>query len=74
MPAKTCALVERLQTIADPRRQNENLTHPLVDLLSVGFCGVLGGCEDCVESAEGAKGNAEVFRTFLELPPRDSIP
>jgi hypothetical protein len=46
MPTKTCALVERLQTIADPRRQGENLKHPLVDVIIVGFCGVLAGCED----------------------------
>ena len=30
MPALTCALVEKLETIADPRRQCENLKHPLV--------------------------------------------
>jgi predicted transposase YbfD/YdcC len=61
-------LVERLQTIADPRRQGENLKHPLVDVILVGFCGVLAGCEDFVEIAEWAKGNEEFFRTFLELP------
>jgi hypothetical protein len=33
MPAKTCALVERLQTIPDPRRQSENLKQPLVDII-----------------------------------------
>jgi hypothetical protein len=69
MPAKTCALVERLQTIADPRRQGENLKHPLVDIIILGFCGVLAGCEDFVEIAEWAKVHAEVFGTFLELPP-----
>jgi predicted transposase YbfD/YdcC len=68
MPAKTCALVERLQTIADPRRQGENLKHPLVDLIILGFCGVLAGCEDFVEIAEWAKVHEEVFGTFLELP------
>jgi DDE_Tnp_1-associated len=68
VPTKTCALVERLQTIADPRRQGENLKHPLVDVIIVGFCGVLAGCEDFVEIAEWAKGNEEFFRTFLELP------
>src|SRR5215470_19081765 len=68
MPRKSCALVERLQTIADPRRQGENLKHPLVDVLIVGFCGVLAGCEDFVEIAEWAKGNEAFFRTFLELP------
>ena len=68
MPTKTCALVERLQTIPDPRRPGENLKHPLVDVIILGFCGVLGGCEDFVEIAEWAKGNEAFFRTFLELP------
>jgi len=68
MPAKTCTLVERLQTIVDPRRQGENLKHPLVDVILVGFCGVLAGCEDFVEIAEWAKGNESFFHTFLELP------
>ena len=68
MPAKTCALVERLQTIADPRRQCANLKHPLVDLIILGFCGVLAGCEDFVEIAEWAQEHVAVFGTFLELP------
>jgi predicted transposase YbfD/YdcC len=68
MPALTCALVEKLQTIPDPRRQCANLKHPLVDIIIVGFCGVLGGCEDFVEIAEWAKGNEAFFRSFLELP------
>jgi predicted transposase YbfD/YdcC len=68
MPALTCALVEKLETIADPRRQCANLKHPLVDIIIVGFCGVLGGCEDFVEIAEWAKVNEEFFRSFLELP------
>jgi predicted transposase YbfD/YdcC len=68
MPAMTCALVEKLQTIADPRRQNANLKHPLVDIIIVGFCGVLGGCDDFVEIAEWAKVNEGFLRSFLELP------
>jgi predicted transposase YbfD/YdcC len=68
MPAMTCALVERLQTIPDPRRQSENLKHPLVDIIILGFCGVLAGCDDFVEIAEWAKVHEGVFRSFLELP------
>src|SRR5499426_1147083 len=68
MPPMTWALVERLQTITDPRRQCENLKHPLVDIIILGFCGVLGGCDDFVEIAEWAQGNEAFFRTFLELP------
>jgi predicted transposase YbfD/YdcC len=68
MPALTCALVEKLETIADPRRQCANLKHPLVDIIILGFCGVLGGCDDFVEIAEWAKVHEEFFRSFLELP------
>ncbi len=68
MAAMTCALVERLQTIPDPRRPGENLKHPLIDLILLGFCGVLAGCDDFVEIAEWGKVNEAYFRTFLELP------
>ena len=68
MPTKTCALIKRLQTIADPRRQGANLKHPLVDVIMLGFCGVLAGGEDFVEIAEWAKEQAGVLGTFLELP------
>jgi predicted transposase YbfD/YdcC len=68
MAALTCALVERLETIPDPRRQGENLKHRLGDIIILGFCGVLAGCDDFVEMAEWAKGNEGFFRSFLELP------
>jgi predicted transposase YbfD/YdcC len=69
MPAMTCALVEKLQTIADPRRQSEKLTHPLVDVSMLGFCGVLAGCEDFVELATWGHLHEAFLRTFLALPP-----
>ena len=68
MTAMTCALVERLQAIPDPRRQCENLRHPLVDLIMLGCCGVLAGCEDFVEIAAWGKVNEGFLRSFLELP------
>jgi hypothetical protein len=67
MPALTCPLVERLQTIPDPRRQSENLKHPLVDLILLGLCGVVAGCEDFVEIAAWGKVNETILRTFLAL-------
>jgi predicted transposase YbfD/YdcC len=68
MPPMTCPLVEQLQTIADPRRQCANLKHPLVDVIMLGFCGVLAGCEDFVEITTWGKLNEAFVRTFLELP------
>ena len=68
MVSLTCDLVERLMTIPDHRRQCRNLRHRLVDILVLGFCGTLAGCDDFVEIADWAIDNVEFFRTFLELP------
>lgn len=59
--------MERLQTIPDHRRQCKNLKHRLEDILVLGFCGTLAGCDDFVEIAEWAQHNLAFFRTFLEL-------
>lgn len=68
MPPLTCALVEQLQAIPDPRRQCANLKHPLVDVIVLGFCGVVAGCEDFVEITTWGKLHEGFLRTFLELP------
>ena len=69
MPAKERShLVEALQAVPDPRRQCQDLRHPLVDVLVVGFCGVLCGCDDFVEIEELGRSKEDLFRRFLELP------
>jgi predicted transposase YbfD/YdcC len=69
MPAKERSnLAEALQAVPDPRRQCKNLRHPLVDVLVVGFCGVLCGCDDFVEIEEFGRSKEDLFRRFLELP------
>lgn len=68
MPPMTCPLVAQLQTIADPRRQCANLKHPLVDVIMLGLCGVLAGCEDFVGITTWGKLNEAFVGTFLELP------
>jgi hypothetical protein len=69
MPAKEQSrLLEALEAVPDPRRQCKNLRHPLVDVLVVGFCGVLCGCEDFVEIEEFGRAKEDLFRRFLELP------
>jgi hypothetical protein len=60
--------VERVQAIYDPRRQCRNLKHRLADILILGFCGTLAGCDDFVEVADFAWHNIDFFRTFLDLP------
>jgi predicted transposase YbfD/YdcC len=68
MVVMACELVDRAKTIPDPRRQCRNLKHRLEDILVLGFCGVLAGCDDFVEIADWAQQNVAFFRTFLELP------
>ncbi len=68
MVVMTCELVDRAKTIPDHRRQCKNLKHLLEDILVLGFCGVLAGCDDFVEIADWANQNIDFFRTFLELP------
>src|SRR2546423_14241581 len=61
-------LVAALAAVPDPRRQCKNLRLPLVDVLVLGFCGVLCGCEDFVELATFGRKKEDFFRRFLELP------
>src|SRR5436305_15854 len=68
MVVMACELVDRDKTIPDPRRQCRNLKHRLEDIIVLGFCGVLAGCDDFVEIADWANQNVAFFRTFLELP------
>jgi predicted transposase YbfD/YdcC len=69
MPAQERSnLVAAIEAVPDPRRQCQNLLHRLVDVLALGFCGVLCGCDDFVEIAEFGRSKEEFFRRFLELP------
>lgn len=68
MPAaERSDLVDALAAVADPRRQCKNLRHALVDVLTIGFCGVLCGCDDFVEIEEFGRAKEAFFRRFLEL-------
>jgi predicted transposase YbfD/YdcC len=69
MPVKEQSpLVAALAAVPDPRRQCKNLRHSLVDVLVIGFCGVLCGCEDFVEIETFGRKKEDFFRRFLELP------
>jgi predicted transposase YbfD/YdcC len=68
MPTEPSNLVEALAAVPDPRRQCQNLRHRLVDVLVLGFCGVLCGGDDFVEIEEFGRSKEAFFRRFLELP------
>jgi predicted transposase YbfD/YdcC len=60
-------LAEALEAVPDPRRQCKNLRHRLVDVLLIGFCGVLCGSDDFVEIEEFGRSKEAFLRRFLEL-------
>ena len=68
MPAMTCALVERLQTIPDPRSPSAKRKYPLVDLIILGRCGVVARYEDGGESAKGGKCTNPFCGPFWSYP------
>lgn len=68
MAEKTCDLLERLQTVPDPRRPGKNLKHRLDEVVLMAFCAVLAGANDCVEIAAWAGRHRDFLRTFLDLP------
>ena len=68
MAEKTSGLWEAVETLPDPRRQCANLKHLFHDILVLGFCGTLAGCDDFVEIAAWATHHYAFLRTFLDLP------
>jgi hypothetical protein len=63
----TAKFAEHLKRIPDPRRQNRNLEHPLVNVLTIGFCGIICGCEHFTEMEEFGNAKQELFESFLTL-------
>lgn len=63
----TATFAEHLKQIPDPRRQNENLAHPLVNVLTIAFCGIVCGCEYFTEMEEFGKAKLRFFDSFLTL-------
>ena len=66
------SLVNQLSQIHDPRRQTKNLLHPLVNVLTIGLCGIICGCETFTEMSEFGNAKKEFFARFLSL--KNGIP
>ena len=60
-------LLAQVQQVPDPRVRRKP-RHLLTDILVIAICGVLSGCDGCVEIAEYGRRKEEIFRTILELP------
>jgi predicted transposase YbfD/YdcC len=59
---------EVLAGLPDPRRETDNKLHPLVDVLTLAVCAVIGGAETWDTIAEYGRSKEAFFRRFLPLP------
>jgi predicted transposase YbfD/YdcC len=60
-------LLAQVNQVPDPRVRRKP-RHLLTDILVISICGVLSGCDGCVEIAEYGRRKAEFLGTILELP------
>jgi len=60
--------LNHFNNIQDPRAQNHNLLHNLVDILVYTILAVICGADGWVDVETFAKANEEWLNTFLELP------
>ena len=65
------SLVAQFEKLPDPRMIGK-VSHKLVDIVVICFCGVLAGCNEFTEIELYAKTKEDFLRTFLEL--RNGIP
>lgn len=67
MEAEAIALVLRFfRDMTEPRK--DNISHRLIDIITVVLVGVIGGSDDYPSIEEYALDKQEFLRTFLKLP------
>lgn len=69
---ETQSILDYFAELSDPRRDNENKRHELIDIIAIAILATICGAEHFTEMEEWGKANEEWLRTFLELP--NSIP
>jgi predicted transposase YbfD/YdcC len=66
--AETQSILDYFAELPDPRRDNENKRHKLIDILAISILATICGAEHFTEMEEYGEANEEFLRTFLELP------
>ena len=62
------SIIEFFGDISDPRRDNANKQHELIDVLVIALCGMLSSADDWVSIALYGKSKEDWFSKFLRLP------
>jgi predicted transposase YbfD/YdcC len=66
--AETLSILDYFAQMPDPRRDNENKRHKLIDILAIAILATICGAEHFTEMEQWGKANEDWLRTFLELP------
>lgn len=68
--AETQSILDYFANLPDPRRDNENRRHELIDIIAIAILATICGAEHFTEMEEWGEANEDWLRTFLELPNR----
>jgi predicted transposase YbfD/YdcC len=66
--SETQSILDYFAALPDPRRNNENKRHKLIDILAISILATICGAEHFTEMEEWGEINEDWLRTFLELP------
>lgn len=65
---KAPALLSYFQALTEPRRNNRNRRHKLIDIIAIAILATICGADEFTEMELWGKANEDWLRTFLELP------
>jgi predicted transposase YbfD/YdcC len=66
--AETQSILDYFAELPDPRRDNENKRHQLIDIIAISILATICGAEHFTEMEEFGKANEDFLQTFLALP------
>ena len=62
------SILDYFAELPDPRRDNENKRHQLIDIIAISILATICGAEHFTEMEDYGQANLDFLRTFLELP------
>ena len=65
---ETQSILDYFAELPDPRRDNENKRHQLIDIIAISILATICGAEHFTEMEDFGKANKEWLHTILELP------
>jgi hypothetical protein len=59
------AMNEHFDALTDPRRQNANMRHQFIDILTIALTAIICGCDNWTAVTVFARAKTAWYRTFL---------